>query len=218
MPTRDIDIPLPRSVSSWTCTTAIPVLVAVVLFTTLPTDARGQEPAFSASLTGGAENLVESQAGAVLAGDVAARWNVGLELSVGSDLKYLSKLSFGCDFGCAVNREEDLSPFERVQFWTVHLEPRLRVRIPSLQLRPFVGGRIGVANFVSDGSPDREPRFPREWGAEYGVVAGLEYAVFDRIGLEVSGLYGTVTKPRTRHAVTQTFDRTAVRGGVRIHF
>lgn len=177
----------------------------------------GQEvPEFSLAARGGVEHQPdENRSKAVLSAEGAARWDIGVEVGLGLDLSYRDREPSVCRAGGCVGGEE-FGPFEKLDFWTVYLEPRYRLALQRLKLHPFLGGRIGLVRWVDEGR--RRGEVITRSGRELAVVAGVEYRTIRRVSLEVSGLWGSLKQSRTPHSLSDTFDRWALRGGVRVHF
>lgn len=105
----------------------------------------------SAAAHAGLEDPVEPAGRALLSAEVAARWDVGFELAAGMDFSHRDHEPYRT---CAVPLHErasdrcpplvHLGPFEQLEFWTLHLEPRYRFGVPALGLHPFLGARLGL--------------------------------------------------------------------------
>lgn len=198
-------------------------LLLAVLLPASPRSGQAQRyevPEVSAGWQVGVEELVDPGGRALWAGEVAARWDVGFELALGVDFSYRAREPVEtCVLPLRNGREgcptpEPLGPFEQLRFWTIHLEPRYRAEFPSVGLRPFLGGRAGPAWWTERlDEPGRS-------GVELAAVGGVEYRPTSDVGLEVSALYGTVSRGRAPGLGTETTweERTSLRAGVRVHF
>lgn len=199
------------------------LLLGLGLFVAQPSASPAQQyevPELNVATYAGLEELVEPSGRTVLAGELAARWDVGFEVAVGVELSYRDHEPHrpcavplherGPEASCPPFRH--LGPFEQVRFWTVHLEPRYRLPVSLLNLRPFLGGRIGPVWWA--------PRLdePGRNGFEVAATGGIEYRLGSTVGVELSGLYGRVSRVEDPPFPVEWRDRSRVGAGVRLHF
>lgn len=199
------------------------LLLGVGLLLAWPSPMVAQEyevPEVSVATHAGLEDLVEPSGRAVLAGELAARWEVGFEIALGAELSYRDHEPYS---SCPVLLHQrppekgcdplvHLGPFEQLRFWTAYLEPRWRFHLSSLNLRPFLGGRVGPVWWA--------PRLdePGRDGFEVAATGGIEYRPTSTIGVELSGLYGNVSRVEDPPFPIEWSTRSRIRAGLRLHF